>query len=94
MSVSRKMLQRLDHDNEKKRLEKKLENLKQRRQQLLSKLGQTRQRVSANSRQSDKKFRENKARAISMRTKKSDQAMLRTVDTIIRMTEKKLKKLA
>lgn len=91
--VKSKILQKFNSGDERNRLEKKLQSLKERKKRLLIKLRQTRQRVAANSRQSDRKFKENSARAISSRNKKADQAMLRTVDSTIRMVEKKLKKL-
>ena len=78
---------------EKQRLQRKLNLYQQQKQSILVKLGQTRQREAANLRQSDKKFRENKARAVCARTKKSDKAQIRTLDAIIAMIEKKLNQL-
>ena len=78
---------------EKQRLQRKLNLYQQQKQSILVKLGQTRQREAANSKQSDKKFRENKARAVCARAKKSDKAQTRTLDAIIAMTQKKLNQL-
>ena len=83
----------IDVAAERKRLLAKLANLEIRRKALLKKLGQTRERIALNSRQSDRKFRENSARAVCARTKKADQAMLRTVDASIKLVAKKLRQL-
>ena len=79
--------------HEKRRLQRKLTLLQQQKQNIIEKLGQTRQREIANSRQSDRKFRENSARAVCARTKKADKAQIRTLDSIIALTQKKLNQL-
>ncbi len=94
MNVRKKIVEKISSEAERKRLNTKLANLQARKVQLMKKLGQTRQRESANTRKSDRKFRENNARAVCARTKRADKAMLGTVDAMIRMIEKKLRKLA
>ena len=93
MNLRKKVVDKISLELEKKRLLNKRENLQARKKQLMQKLGQTKQREVANSRQSDRKFKENRARAVCARTKKADKAMLRTVESMIQMIEKKLKKL-
>ena len=78
---------------EKRRLQRKLNFLQQQKQSLLEKLGHTRRRETANSRQSDRRFRENSARAVCARTKKADKAQINTLDSIITLTERKLNQL-
>ncbi len=93
MDVRKKVVEKISVEFERKRLSKKLDGLQARKKGLMQKLGQTRQRESANTRKSDRKFRENSARAVCARTKRADKAMLRTVESMIRMVEKKLRKL-
>ncbi|MGH1428791.1 MAG: hypothetical protein ACRBEE_12680 [Arenicella sp.] len=93
MSIRKRVTDKINLELEKKRLLNKRAGLLARKKQLMQKLGQTKQREVANSRQSDRKFKENRARAVCARTKKADKAMLRTVESMIQMVEKKLKKL-
>ena len=88
------LFQQFANWQDKRRLQRKLNLLQQQKQNVLDKLSHTRQRETANSRQSDRKFRENSARAVCARTKKADKAQIRTLDSIIALTQKKLNQLS
>jgi hypothetical protein len=94
VNIKKKDLNIADLAAEKKRLLNKLASLEIRRKALMKKLGQTINGERANTRQSDRKFRENSARAVCARTKKADKAMLRTVETSIKLVAKKIRQIS
>lgn len=76
-----------------RKLKKQLITLLARREALLTQLGHTKAGNISNARNSDRKFKENSAKAVTARAKRADKAALRTVDNLIKLTWKKLDKL-
>jgi len=72
------------------RLKTKLVALEKRRQSLLKQLGLSQMANYTNARQSDRKFRENNAKALSARRKRLDKSMLLGIDKQIAITKRKL----
>ncbi|MBX2849649.1 MAG: hypothetical protein KTR16_15105, partial [Acidiferrobacterales bacterium] len=63
---------------QRKKLQSKLAVLKQQKNELLQQLAKTRTSNRLNSRQSDRKFKENKGKALSARNKRAEKAAIQT----------------
>ncbi len=72
-------------------LEQELEALLRRKADLEARLGMTRAGEKASTRKSDTKYRVNSGRAVQARAKKSEKALLRTVNQMIQQTRNRLR---
>ena len=75
---------------DKQQLNQKLEGLLKRKAELEAKLGITRATEKDSTRGSDTKFRVNTGRAVQARAKKSEKALLATVNQMIQRTRNQI----
>ena len=78
---------------DKQQLELKLDGLLKRKAELEQKLGTTRAVEKDSTRKSDTKFRVNSGRAVQARAKKSEKALLATVNQMIQRTRNQINNL-
>jgi len=75
---------------QRKKLQLKLSDLKQRKAELTQSLAKKRAGNRLNSRQSDRKFKENRAKALSARNKRASKAAIHSIDQQIKSTQRQL----
>jgi len=80
--------------SQEKKLTARLEMLKKRRESLGGQLAQTKRGNQGNARRSDRKFKENRGKALSARAKRANKSALLDIDKQIKFTELKLRQLA
>lgn len=75
---------------QRKRLLSKLASLKQQKTALLQNLVKARTGNQLNSRQSDRKFKENPAKALTARNKRANKAAIQSIDQQMKSTQRQL----
>ena len=78
---------------QRKKLEQRLEMLQTKRSNLLGQLKKTQQGNQGNARRSDRKFKENRGKALSARAKRANKSVLLELDRQIKFTKAKINRL-